>query len=47
MTIKTHMEFISGLFKMETGLEANKIFQIGFNDYMVEASDGKTYRLIG
>lgn len=43
--IRTHMQFVADFFKTETGLEAVKIFQIGFNHYMVEASDGRTYQI--
>lgn len=39
-----HRAFIASCFNMETGLEAVKISQIGFNQYMIEASDGQTYR---
>ena len=42
MEIK-HRQFIAEVFKMETGLNAVKISQIGFHQYMIEAEDGHGY----
>ena len=47
MKIRTHLEYISDVFRMKTGFEAEKIFQTEPNHYLIEASNGKTYRFVG
>ena len=47
MQVRTILEWVSDQFRQKTGLMAEKIFQIGFNQYMIEASNGKTYRFVG
>lgn len=36
---------VAEVFKSETGLDALKVFRIGLNAWMIEASDGNTYKM--
>lgn len=38
-------EEIKELFFAETGLRAKVVSQIGFNQWMIEAENGETYRI--